>query len=100
MPTPESTLESLAIRVAKLEVQNRRFKKAWIAALFIAMAVLTTGQAKPDRTIDVDTIAAAKISTRVIELREGCNTVTILLPGSIIVSEKDKANVNTGRRWC
>jgi hypothetical protein len=94
MPTPESSLESLAIRVAKLEAQNRRLKKAGIAALFIAMAVLTMGQAKPDRTIDVDSITAAKISARVIELREGSNTVKILLPGSIIVSEKDKANVN------
>jgi len=94
MPTPESSQESLAIRVAKLEAQNRRLKKAVIAALFIAMAVLTMGQAKPDRTIDVDSITAAKISARVIELREGSNTVKILLPGSIIVSEKDKANVN------
>jgi len=94
MPTPESSQESLAIRVAKLEAQNRRLKKARIAALFIAMAVLTMGQAKPDRTIDVDSITAAKISARVIELREGSNTVKILLPGSIIVSEKDKANVN------
>jgi len=94
MPTPESSQESLAIRVAKLEAQNRRLKKAGIAALFIAMAVLTMGQAKPDRTIDVDSITAAKISARVIELREGSNTVKILLPGSIIVSEKDKANVN------
>ena len=44
MPTPESSLESLAIRVAKLEAQNRRLKKAVIAALFIAMAVLTMGR--------------------------------------------------------
>lgn len=51
MPTPESSLEALANRVAKLEAQNRLVKKAGIAASLIAVAVLTMGQAK--RTPDI-----------------------------------------------
>jgi hypothetical protein len=94
MPTPESSLEALANRVATLEAQNRRLKKTGIALLLVAVAAITMGQAKADRTIDVDSITAAKISAKVIELREGSNTVTILLPGTIVVGEEHKGNVN------
>ena len=38
MPTPESSLEALASRVAMLEAQNRRLKKAGIALLIVASA--------------------------------------------------------------
>ena len=47
MPTPESSLEALASRVAKLEAQNRRLKKTGIALLIVAVAMITMGQAKP-----------------------------------------------------
>ena len=47
MQTPESTLEVLANRVAKLEAQNRRLKKVGIALLIVAVGVITMGQVKP-----------------------------------------------------
>jgi catechol 2,3-dioxygenase-like lactoylglutathione lyase family enzyme len=48
MQRPESSLDSLSNRVAKLEVQNRRFKKAAIAALVLAVATVTTGQMRTE----------------------------------------------------
>lgn len=47
MPTSESSLESLANRVAKLEAQNRHLKKTGITLFIVAVAMITMGQAKP-----------------------------------------------------
>ncbi len=47
MQTSESSLEVLEIRVAKLEAQNRGFKKLGIAGLLVAVTMITMGQAKP-----------------------------------------------------
>jgi hypothetical protein len=52
MQTPESSVEALANRVAKLESQNRRLKKTGIVALLFAAAVIVMGQANTDHTID------------------------------------------------
>lgn len=51
MHTPECSLEALAIRVAKLETQNSRLKKAGIVALLVAAAVVSMGQAPAKKII-------------------------------------------------
>jgi hypothetical protein len=54
MPTPESSLEALANRVAKLEVQNRRLRKTGIALLIVAAAVIVMGQAPTRKVIEAN----------------------------------------------
>jgi hypothetical protein len=54
MPTPESSLQALASRVAKLEAQNRRLKKAGIASFIIATAIIVMGQAPAKRIVTAD----------------------------------------------
>jgi hypothetical protein len=56
MQTPESSLEVLAKRVAKLEAQNRRLKKAGIASFILAAAVMAMGQASPSKVIEAQKI--------------------------------------------
>jgi hypothetical protein len=51
MQTPETSLEALATRVARLEVQNRRLKKTGIASFIVAAAVIAMGQAPAKKTI-------------------------------------------------
>ena len=50
----ESSLEALAKRVAKLEAQNRRLKRAGIAAVIVATAVITMGQAPAKKVIEAN----------------------------------------------
>jgi len=50
----ESSLEQLTNRIAKLEAQNRRLKKAGIAVFVVVAAVISTGQAKTDRVVDAN----------------------------------------------
>ena len=69
MPTPESSLESLANRVAKLEAQNRRLKKAGLASLIFAAAVIAMSQAKSDQTIEANTVKAKRITADTIQLK-------------------------------
>jgi hypothetical protein len=54
MQTPESSLEALAKRVAKLEAQNRRLKKAGIASFIVASAVIAMGQAPAKKVIEAN----------------------------------------------
>jgi len=54
MPTPESSLEALASRVAKLEAQNRRLKKMGTALLIVASAVIAVGQAPAKKVIEAN----------------------------------------------
>jgi hypothetical protein len=53
MPTPESSLEALANRIAKLEVQNQRLKKMGIASL-VAAAVIAMGRAPIKKVIEAN----------------------------------------------
>jgi hypothetical protein len=48
MQIPESTLEALADRVAKLEAQNRRLKKV------VAAAIIAMGQAPEKKVIEAN----------------------------------------------
>jgi hypothetical protein len=54
MQIPETCLEALAYRVAKLEAQNRRIKKAGIASLIVAAAVFAMGQAQTNEVIEAN----------------------------------------------
>lgn len=54
MQTPEFSLEALASRVAKLEMQNRRLKKVGIASLIVATAVIAMGQAPAKKVIEAN----------------------------------------------
>jgi hypothetical protein len=54
MQIPKSTLEALADRVAKLEAQNRRLKKAGIASFIVAAAVIAMGQAPEKKVIEAN----------------------------------------------
>ncbi len=51
MQTPESSLETLTNRIARLETQNRRLKKTGIALLLVAAAVIAMGQAPAKKLI-------------------------------------------------
>lgn len=89
MQTPESSLEALANRVATLEAQNRRLKKAGIAALFIGMAVVTMGQSKPAENINAATITAGRIFANYIELdNKETGASTSVIPGLVVVKNK------------
>lgn len=54
MQTPESNLEALANRVAKLEAQNRHLKKAGIASLIVASAVIAMAQVPAKKVIEAN----------------------------------------------
>jgi hypothetical protein len=54
MQIPESTLEALTDRVAKLEAQNRRLKKAGIASFIVAAAIIAMGQAPEKKVIEAN----------------------------------------------
>ena len=84
----------LAVILSRLEIverQNRILRRAgMIAALLVAM-VLIMGQAKPDRTINADTVIAGRIVADTIQLygQDGA-TSTILEPGFMTVQTKGK----------
>lgn len=52
MQTSNSDLQSLAARVEKLEKQNRLLKRAGLALLLIAAALVMMGEARPTRTLE------------------------------------------------
>ena len=52
MQTYDTTLQALADRVNKLEVQNRRLKLAGVAVVIMASAVLLMGQARSSRAVE------------------------------------------------
>ena len=52
MQTYDPTLQALADRVNKLEVQNRRLKLAGLAVVIMASAVLLMGQARSTRAVE------------------------------------------------
>jgi hypothetical protein len=54
MQTRESSLEAIANRVAKLEVQNRRLKKTGIALFIVAAVVIAMGQAPAKKVIEAN----------------------------------------------
>jgi len=54
MQPHEPTVQALAERVARLEVQNRRLRKAGIAALVVASAVAVMGQARSSRVLEAN----------------------------------------------
>jgi hypothetical protein len=54
MPTREASLEALANRVAQLEAQNRRFKKAGIASLIVASAAIAMGQEPAKKVVEAN----------------------------------------------
>jgi hypothetical protein len=89
MQNPESSLEALANRIAKLEAQNRRLKKAGIAAFFIAATVVTMGQSKPAENINTATIRAGRIFADYIELEsKETGATTSVIPGLMVVKYK------------
>jgi hypothetical protein len=54
MQLHDPTVQALAERVAKLETQNRRFRKFGIAALVVASAVSVMGQARTSRVLEAN----------------------------------------------
>jgi hypothetical protein len=54
MQPHDPTVKALAERVAKLEAQNRRFRKAIIAALVVASAVAVMGQVRTSRVLEAN----------------------------------------------
>jgi phosphohistidine phosphatase SixA len=54
MQPHDPTVQALAERVAKLETQNRRFRKAAIASLVVASAVAVMGQARTSGVLEAD----------------------------------------------
>jgi hypothetical protein len=65
MQTPESSLEALAIRVAKLEAQNRRLKKMGIASLVAAAAIIAMGQTPTKKVIEANEFVLQDASGKV-----------------------------------
>ncbi len=54
MQTPEASLEALTKRVAKLEAQNHRLKRAGIGAIIVATVVIAMGQAPAKKVIEAN----------------------------------------------
>ncbi len=54
MQPHERTVQALAERLTRLEAQNRRFRKAGIAALVLASAVAVMGQARTSRVLEAN----------------------------------------------
>jgi hypothetical protein len=54
MQTREFSLESLANRVVKLEVQNRRLKKVGVISFIVATVVIAMGQAPAKKVIEAN----------------------------------------------
>ncbi len=54
MQPHDPTVQALAERVAKLEAQNRSFRKAFMAALVAASAVAVMGQARTSRVLEAN----------------------------------------------
>jgi hypothetical protein len=54
MQNLESSVEALANRVAKLEAQNCRLKKAGIASFIVAAAIIVMGQAPTKKVIEAN----------------------------------------------
>ena len=72
MQTPESNLEALANRVAKLEKQNRRLKKVGIAMSVVASAFVAMGQTPPKKPqlAEPNEVAGAGICRWSLEARQ------------------------------
>jgi hypothetical protein len=54
MQPRDTTVQALAERVARLEAQNRRFRKAAIAALIAVSAVAVMGQSRSSRVLEAN----------------------------------------------
>jgi hypothetical protein len=54
MQPHDATIQALTERVAKLEAQNLRYRKAGIAALVVASAVALMGQARTSRILEAN----------------------------------------------
>lgn len=52
MQPHDATIQALTERVAELEAQNRRFRKAVVAALVVASSVVVMGQARTSRILE------------------------------------------------
>ncbi len=89
MQTPESSLETLANRVAKLEAQNRRLRKTGIAALVVAAAVIAMGQAPAKKIIEANEFvlkdAAGKTRAR-LDMEVGRPTLALLSAGGLPIA--------------
>ena len=90
MQSPESTLEALTTRVAKLEAQNRRLKNAGIGALLVAaaVAVISMRQTEPNHVFVAEIIRAHSISADMIDLTSP-DAGTALMPGAVELMTKD-----------
>jgi len=62
MQKPESNFEALAGRVAKLEEQNRRLKKAGITSCILVAAVFAMGQAPSKQIIEANEFVLKDVS--------------------------------------
>ena len=94
MESPTSDVQSLSARVEKLEKQNRLFKRAALTLLLLPAAFVVMGQAKPDRSIDVDSIKAKTIEAHLILLRDEDGSSTLVRAGFINVATGDKGIVS------
>jgi hypothetical protein len=54
MQPHDATVQALAERVTNLEAQNRRFRKALMAALVVASAIAVMGQARTSRVVEAN----------------------------------------------
>ena len=95
MPNPESTLEALSNRVAKLEAQNRRLKKAGIALVIAATSIIAMGQAPVKRIVTADEFIL-KDSAGIVRAKLGfagvSNEPTLTL---IDANGRERANLTT-----
>jgi hypothetical protein len=84
MHTPESSLEALAKRLAKLEAQNRKLKKAVIAVIIVATAVVTIGQAPTKKVIEANEFVLLD-ANGVVRAKLGMGLVSPLKNGPALV---------------
>ena len=95
MQTPEPTLEALANRVAELEAQNHRLRKAGIALVIAATSIIAMGQAPVKQIVTADEFIL-KDSAGIVRAKLGfagvSNEPTLTL---IDANGRERANLTT-----
>jgi len=89
MQPHERTVQALAERVTRLEAQNRRFRKAGIAALVVASAVAVMGQARTSRVLEANEFVL-KDNSGTVRVSLSVDTTT----GPILTFYRDKIHIS------
>jgi len=91
MQTREFSLESLANRVVKLEVQNRRLKKVGVISFIVATVVIAMGQAPAKKVIEANEFVLKDASGTALLRRP--------IPRQCFIRRRGRTFPNYGKGW-